>query len=150
MDWLPLVWAAYVLAFQFQFWWALWELVALPQWTVATFGLVLAVAALLFLAGGLVLPSGSGEYPSDLGRYFDEDGKWGVAALAAYGVIGMLGNVTLFGARLFSTLHYLMAAETVLGLVVVFAKGRRTRVVATLLFGVLLYFSIVRATTFAY
>jgi hypothetical protein len=149
MDWLPFLWAAYVLAFQFQFWWTLWKLVALPQWTVATFGLLLSLAALLFLAGGLVLPSGSG-YPSDLGTYFDEDGRWGVAALAGYNVLGTLGNVTLFGASLLGTLHYLMLAETVLGLLVVFAPGRRTRIVVTLLFGVLLFFSIVRATTFAY
>jgi hypothetical protein len=150
IDWLPLIWAVYVLAFQFQYWWALWELAALPRWTVATFGLVLGLAALLFLAGGLVLPTGVGEYPADLGSYFEDDGKWGVVALAAYGVLGTFGNVALFHSRLLTTLHYLIAAETILGLIVFFASGRRTRVIATLLFGMLVCFSIVRATTFAY
>lgn len=150
LDWIPFVWAVYVLVFQFQYWWAIWELVALPQWSVATFALVLGLAALLFVAGGLVLPSGGGDYPKDLRSYFEEDGKWGVGAMAGYGVAAIVGNVVLFEGSVLTPLHYLAAAEAVCGVVVVFARGRRARVAATVLFGVLTCFSVVRATTFVY
>jgi hypothetical protein len=150
MDWMPFVWAAYVLVYQFQYWWAMWELEALSHWTVATFGLVLAIAAVLFLAGGLVLPSGSADYPDDLRTYFDEDGKWGVGALALYGIVAILGNVTLFGSKLLSPLHYLLMGETACALAVLMGRDRRLRIAATVMFGVLTCFSVIRATTFSY
>ena len=150
MDWLPFVWTGYVLLFQFQYWWAIWELGSLPQWTVLTFGLLLALAALLFLAGGLVLPSGSGAYPSDLSAYFNEHGRWAVVALAGYLAVAVVGNVILFRTPVFSSLHYLMAAEAALAVVAYRVSDRKIRVLATVFFGVATLFSLSEATTFAY
>jgi hypothetical protein len=42
-----------------------------------------AVALTLFLAGAKVLPTGVGDYPEDLYEYFREDGRSGVALVAA-------------------------------------------------------------------
>ena len=33
LDWLPFTWAAYVLVYQFQYWWAIFELSSFPEWT---------------------------------------------------------------------------------------------------------------------
>lgn len=150
LDWLPFVWAAYVLVYQFQYWWAIFELASLPQWTPASFGILLLLAAILFLAGGLTLPTGAGGYPSDLGEYFREDGRWGVAALAAYGVVGTGGNVVMFGTPLVSPLHGVTAAAVAAALVVVFSTGRGWQIAGTAVFGGLLAAAVVLATPGSY
>jgi hypothetical protein len=76
------------------------RVVGATRWSVATFGVLLLLAIILFVAGGVILPSGHAEYPSDLREYFERDGKWGVVAIASYGIAGTLGNLLLFGALL--------------------------------------------------
>ena len=150
LDWLPFTWAAYVLVYQFQYWWAIFELSSFPEWTVISFGLLLLLAIILFLAGGLVLPQGFTKYPDDLGRYFREDGKWGVVALAAYLAVGTAANVVLFESAMFSTLHVLQAAGLASAALVVINVRRSVQWSATALFGVLLIWSLVLATPWAY
>ncbi len=150
MDWLPFVWAGYVLVYQFQYWWAIFELSALPVWSVGTFGILLLLAVILFLAGGLILPTGSADYPSDLGVYFRRDGRWGVAALASYSLVGIGGNVLLFGSSLGDPLHVIQSGAVGAAAVVVAARSRALQVAATLAFGVILAVAVVLATPGAY
>jgi hypothetical protein len=150
MDWLPFVWAGYVLVYQFQYWWAIFELSAVPVWTVGTFGVLLLLAVILFLAGGLTLPTGSADYPDDLGEYFRSDGRWGVAALAAYSVVGSVGNFLLFGTPILSPLTAIQAGAVGSAAVTVAAKNRMVQVAATLVFGVLLAIGATLATPGSY
>ena len=34
VDWLPLTWTAYVLLFQVQYWWTIFQLATAPSWTL--------------------------------------------------------------------------------------------------------------------
>ncbi|RLC55667.1 MAG: hypothetical protein DRI30_07175 [Chloroflexi bacterium] len=138
MDALPFAWAILVLVYQFDFWWEVYGLSALPTWSVLTFGLLLLLALLLFLAGGLVLPTGRAEYPADLGDYFRRDGRWGVATLAAYNLVGSITNVVLFGFAVLSLVNILNAAGMGLIAVVVLSSRRRVQWVCTLLFAVVI------------
>lgn len=57
LDWIALAWAAVILFWQLQFWWAIYELATIVQtWTQPAFAAL--VALLLFVAGALILPSG--------------------------------------------------------------------------------------------
>ena len=150
MDWLPFVWAGYVLVYQFQYWWAIFELSAVPVWTVGTFGMLLLLAVILFLAGGLTLPTGSADYPSDLGEYFRTDGRWGVAALAVYSIVGTVGNVLLFGSSFTDLLHLIQMGSVATALVVVTARSRALQIGATLAFGLMLAIGVMLATPGAY
>ena len=138
MDALPFAWAFFVLVYQFDFWWEVYGLSALPTWSVLTFGLLLLLTLLLFLAGGLVLPTGRAEYPADLGDYFRRDGRWGVVTLAAYNLVGSITNVVLFGFAVLSLVNILNAAGMGLIAVVVLSSRRRVQWVCTLLFAVVL------------
>jgi hypothetical protein len=149
-DWMPFVWAAYVLALQAQYWWGSWSLVDRPEWTVVSFGIPLLLACLLFVAAGLVLPSGPGEYPADLREYFEQDGKYAVVALAARGAVAVGANVTVVGEAVLTPLHFAIAAQVAAALLFVFAHTRRRRAWATLLYGIAVSASVIMATQFAY
>ncbi len=150
MDWLPFVWAGYVLVYQFQYWWAIFELSALPVWSVGTFGMLLVLAVILFLAGGLILPPASAAYPSDLREYFRADGRWGIVALASYSIVGIVGNVLLFGTSPVDLLHILQLGTVGAAAVVVAARSRTLQVAATVVFGVILAVGVALATPGAY
>ena len=150
MDWLPFVWAGFVLTYQFQYWWAIFELSALPEWSVATFGVLLLLAVILFIAGGVILPSGATEYPADLSDYFLQDGRWGVVAIACYGIAGALGNLVLFETPLVSRLNAVQAGLVLVALLVAGSSNRTVQVGGTLVFGVLLGIGVTLATPGAY
>lgn len=150
LDGITFAWVIYIFVFQIQYWWAIFELSALPQWTLQMFALTLVLAIILFVAGGLILPSSFGEYPHDLREYFAEDGRWGVVALASYGVAGIVGNVLLFGGPAVSVLHGLIAAQSGCGAVVAFTKSRPLQVVATAVAGLTIIYTLILATPPAY
>jgi hypothetical protein len=128
LDWLPFVWAACVLVQQFQFWWALYELNGMPSLSVGRFSLLLMLAALLFLAGALVLPSGESDYPEDLANYFSSDGSWGVAALALFNLSAVAINVLLFDTPLTDTVNQRNLILLVITVSVAITRSRRWQV----------------------
>lgn len=134
LHWLPFVWVACVLVLQFQFWWALYELKAMPSLSIGVFSLLLFLSTLLFLAGALVLPNGEAEYPTDLATYFTTDGSWGAGALALYGLTAALCNVLIFGLPLADPINLLNLALGVVALVVAFTTGYAWQVALTLLY----------------
>ena len=136
MSWLPLTWAGYVLVLQFDVWWEVFGLSSLEQWTVGAFVLLLLVALLLFAAGGLVLPSGMEEYPTDLEEYFRQDGRWGVGMVAVFCLVGSIANVALFDLGPFSTVNIFNFLGAAIVTVVVGARRPLIHGSATILFGV--------------
>jgi hypothetical protein len=135
ISWVPLAWAGYVLLIQFIIWWELYGLVELEQWTIGSFAFLLLITLLLFAAGGLVLPSCGEDYPADLHEYFQEDGRWAVALIAALFVVGSVANVVLFEMSTFSAINLFNA----LGILLLGASAavgdRRIQGATTLLFG---------------
>jgi len=150
MDWLPFVWAVFVLTYQFQYWWAIFELSSLPEWNIATFGILLLLAMILFVAGGMILPSGAADYPSDLREYFQQDGRWGVVAIACYGITGALGNRILFETPLVDRLNAVQAGTVLVALLVAGSSNRMVQVGGTFVFGALLGIGVVLATPGSY
>ena len=138
MRWLPLVWAAYVLIMQFDLWWEVFGLSSLEKWNVGAFVLLLVLALSLFAAGGLVLPTGTEGYPSDLALYFDEDGRWGVAMVAVFLVVGNVANVALFDLGPLSGMNVLNTLGVVLVAMVVGIRHTAIRAVGTVGYGIYL------------
>ncbi len=136
MSWLPLTWAAYVLVIQFDVWWEVYGLVSMESWSAGAFVLLLLIALLLFAAGGLVLPTGLGDYPEDLGEYFQEDGRWAVAVVAAFQAASMIANTALFGVGVFGPMNMWNALAIAITVVVIGVKRRVIQGGATIAFGV--------------
>jgi hypothetical protein len=136
MSWLPVTWAAYVLVLQFDTWWEVYGLVSMESWTAGAFVLLLLVALLLFAAGGLVLPTRLHDYPEDLDEYFQEDGRWAVAVIAAFIVSGITANVVLFDVGILGPMNIWNVLGIVITVVVIASKRPLIQGAATVAFGV--------------
>ena len=150
MDWIPFVWTGCVLVQQFQFWWAMYDLNTIPSLSVGLFSLLLFHAALLFLAGALVLPSGETEYPDDLGVYFNTDGSWAAAALALFNLAAVGTNTILFGEQITSPLNIFNLLLAIVAALVAITKKRVWQTGLTVGYVFLLVFGEVMATRSVY
>jgi hypothetical protein len=93
LDWLPLLWAALIFFQLLSFWWSLEELSSIiPEWTFVAFLLVVSLTITLFLAATLVLPPSELEEGLSLRRFFEQDGRFGLLALAAFNGLAVLVN----------------------------------------------------------
>lgn len=93
LHWIPFSWALVVLIYQFQFWWAVFELNAMvTQWTMTQFVNTVGMAVFLFAAGALLLPEDEPERGSRLLDDFDCNGQWALGALVIYFVSSLWGN----------------------------------------------------------
>lgn len=138
-DWIPIVWAFYILVIQIQYYSAMWNLNDKTVWTTLDFSLPLLLASLIFLAAGLVLPSIHREYPPDLGVYFERDGKWAVVALIARGSVAIISNSFVMGVtRGFSVVDGFILAQIVAAIFFLCSKKRKFKVTFTLLYGLIL------------
>lgn len=136
MSWLPLVWAVYLLVIQFDVWWEVYGLVSVEKWTAVAFLLLLAIALQLFAAGGLVLPTHLENYPEDLDRYFQEDGRWAVAVVGLFQATSMVANTALFDVDVLGFMNIWNTLGVVICAAVVVSKRRLVQGVATAVFGV--------------
>jgi hypothetical protein len=134
-DWLPFVWALFVLAYQFDYWWESFQLLRAPSITMLAFGCLLLLALTLSFSGGLVLPFNAERYPASLSDYFQQDGRWGVLGLGFYNIVGTLANKWLWNLDLISGVTLVNLLSVALVCVTVFSKRRRVQVMATLAFG---------------
>ena len=135
MSWLPLTWAAYVLVMQFDVWWEVYGLVSMESWSAGAFVLLVLLALLLFAAGGLVLPTRLGNYPEDLDEYFQEDGRWAIAFVAAFCATAIIANVALFDVGIFDPMNIWNALAIAITVVVIGVKRRVIQGAATIVFG---------------
>lgn len=139
-DWIPLVWAFYILLIQIQYYAATWNLNDVTDWNFLTFASTLLLAGLIFIAAGLVLPIGQGKYPSDLRNYFEHHGKWAVGALAVRGVVAIFSNhfiiIKNYSLNLVDVLIFLQIAFALLFFI---SKKRKLLITFTLLYGLILF-----------
>jgi hypothetical protein len=84
LDWMPLAWTLGIFIDQVQFWFGVMFLQQVRPLTGAYFWMVILAACLLFLAGGLILPSERRGLPADLLDDFDRFGRRAVAAYGAF------------------------------------------------------------------
>jgi len=134
-DWLPLLWAFYIFAYQVQFWWAMFELSALESWSLPTFLALLLYSVLLFAAGGLVIPHDAARHEEGLRAYFERDGKWGVAILNVYFLLAPLFNAVLFGLPLTDPLNLSVFGMGLLGLLLLVLQTRRVQIIHAIIWG---------------
>ena len=134
-DWIPIMWALLVLIIQIQYYAATWNLNSVTEWNFFKFASPLLLAGLIFIAAGLVLPTGQGKYPSDLRTYFERNGKWAVGALAIRGVIAILTNHIVWNNDSFGPFDILISLQIVFALLFLFSKKRKLIVLFTLLYG---------------
>ncbi len=136
MSWLPLAWAAYVLVIQFDVWWEVYGLSSMQSWSAGAFVLLLLLALQLFVAGGLVLPTGIGEYPEDLDDYFQKDGRWAIAVIASFNLTSIIVNYALFDVGILGAMNISNMIAFAIAAVVIRAKRRSIQSVATVVFGI--------------
>ena len=135
LDWLPIVWAFFVLIIQIQYYAATWSLNSVTEWDFFKFASPLLLAGLIFIAAGLVLPTGQGKYPSDLRTYFERNGKWAVGALALRGVIAILTNHIVPHNYSFGPSDVLISLQIIFAFLFLFSKKRKLLIIFTLLYG---------------
>ncbi len=136
LSWLPLVWATYILVLQFDVWWELYGLSSMQTWSVGAFVLLLLLALLLFVAGGLILPTGFGDYPEDLDEYFQEDGRWAIAVIAGFNLTAIVANYALFDVSILDPMNTWNMIAIAIAVVVIRATWRVVQGAATITYGI--------------
>jgi hypothetical protein len=94
LHWLPLAFAASIFFLHIQYWFVLADFDAhiIDDWTWGTYGPFLVVAVVLFLAGGIVLPTPGAESGDSLIDDFEKNGKLSLLFIAAYQLSWVYGN----------------------------------------------------------
>ena len=135
MHWLPFAFAASIFLFHIQYWFVLYDydVELISRWTWATYAPFLALAVILFLSGGLVLPSASTRPGNSLIEDFQENGKISLLFLAAYILAWVPFNAWGAGTWLTSGVWYNLGLLVPL-LVAYFAQNSWVRDVSALLF----------------
>jgi len=134
-DWLPLMSAFYIFAYQVQYWWALFELAPTEEWSLKVFLALFLYAVLLFSAGGLVLPSDAARHDEGLRVYFERDGRLGVLVLNVYLLIAPIFNARLFDLPLMDPVNLLLFGFGLFGISFLLLKSRRMQVAHTVVWG---------------
>ena len=94
LHWLPLAFAAAIFLLHIQYWFVLvdYDAYVIGDWTWGTYGPFLGVAVVLFLAGGIVLPTPGAESGDSLIDDFEKNGKLSMLFVAAYQLFWVPGN----------------------------------------------------------
>jgi len=128
LDWIALAWAAIILFWQLQFWWAIYELSKIIQiWTIQAFAVLVALALILFVSGALILPSGNQDIGQRASEAFKRDGRWALVLLSAHFGASLGANRLLFGTPVFSIVSALVASLMVVPLLFLMLRTRRSQ-----------------------
>lgn len=86
LHWLPLTFAASIFFMHIQYWFVLIDLDTnvIDAWTWGTYGPLLGLAVVLFLSGGIVLPTPGADDCDSLIDDFEKNGKLSLLLVAAY------------------------------------------------------------------
>lgn len=148
-DALVIGWTGIILVKILGFWWSIFELDAqgiVTAWSLSSFLLLLSLAVVLYLAAALVLPSDA----PDLGVYFEEDGRWAVAAVAVYSLLAAVGNTALFGSGPLEPSQLGLYFSAVVLVVVVLVKRRWLRLGLSAIYFVMSFLGMLAAMPLAY
>jgi hypothetical protein len=144
LDWMPLAWASCILLYQFQFWWAIYELAGrVRQWTFYGFAGMVALALCLFAAGALALPVAERDCERDQLAEFDRDGRWGLAFLAMYFAMSLWANWYFWGVSVYSYTGGLVLALLAIPMMFLGIGNRRAQRALTLVFVALSVWTVV-------
>ena len=133
-DWITVTWAIVILVSHLQFWWAVFGLRALPQWSFIAFTMLMGEAFFLFLAASLVLPRAGSGADADLAAHFLQNGRWAVLAIIFYGAFGWISDFILFELPLLSGWNALRLITVGVLLWVFRSESRRVHAIGTIFF----------------
>ena len=135
LHWMPLGFAASIFLFHIQYWFVLFDYDAnlISEWTWWTYGPFLGLAVLLFLSGGVVLPTPGSDAGDSLIHDFEQRGKLSLVFLAAYILAWVPANAWSEGTW-FTSDVWLNLGLVGLLTVTYFASSRRLQSAATGLF----------------
>lgn len=141
IDWIPIVWACCIFLTQLQYWWAVTSLpLHIADWSFEEFVSLVLLTMLLFLSGALLLPSEELSGRHALRAFFEDEGRWGLVACAAFLLLTIPANIFFFDAPPYALWDLTDLPLIVLPLVVFFSRSRRIQAVATLAYVPLLLF----------
>lgn len=147
IDWMPLTWAGALLLIQLQLWWALSQLASVQQsFTFADFIFLVMLTLLLFLAAALLLPSRTEDEKAGLRVYFEQDGRYGLLALAGYIFMGIATNFLFFEMTPLAEWGVLDLPMVVLPVAAFLATARRMRAWITIAYVPLTIASLLAST----
>ena len=93
LDWMPITWAVVILVLHIQFFFGMYSLDQARPLTATDFVAIMVLAVLLFMAGGLILPSVKGsENLTTLLEDFDQDGRLALVPFALSSALGIALN----------------------------------------------------------
>lgn len=126
LDWIIPTWAVVIFITQLEFWWAVNQLpTILPQFTFIEFvGLVLLTVT-LFVTAALLVPSRGDDEDLSLRVFFQNEGRWALAAFSLFLFSAALFNVFLFGGSVLSLWAVLDIPMIVIPLIVCFSRRER-------------------------
>ncbi len=134
LDWLPLAWAGFIFVQQLTLWWSLEDLANLSShWTYFQFLILVALVLTLFVAAASVLPPSEIAKDESLRLFFEQDGRFGLIALAAFNLTALAINHIFWSSTSTSAGDGLNLLLTVLPLLGFFGT-RRVQVAVTLLY----------------
>jgi len=139
LHWIPLTMVTLVLAFQIQFWFALFVVDSfLDHWNWLVYTILLCLAIVIFLAGATALPPPASKRTSDLIEDFNSRGKISLLFFAAYFLGWDILAVMFWGPRmgLLAVVNIIMAALSIAAYIVEQPRAR------SLLHGVLIALTI--------
>lgn len=132
-DWIPLAWAACIFLWQIQFWWAIIQLPDLVnEWSIAEFGILLAMTLTLYIAAALILPIEELAKGETLADEFQRDGRWALVFLSLYFVLAIAVNWWLFRDPPYAYPACINLLLIPVPLAFLIRKSRRDRAVLTL------------------
>ncbi|MGP9820095.1 hypothetical protein ACTZWW_08770 [Salinarimonas sp. NSM] len=128
VDWITVTWAGVLFIEMLEYWWAINHLAAMRStFGFADFLFLVGLTLTLFVASALILPSRAEDEDGSLRAYFERDGRYGLAALVAFHVLGMGANIHYFGQSPIAVWALLDVPIILLPALVLLASSRRVR-----------------------
>ena len=140
LHWVPIVWAFCIFYSMLDLSWDLHNLSdVMAQWTLARALMLFAFAVVLFSSAALVLPSQELADGGSLREEFALDGRWALIFLAAYDLLCILFNWTLWHVSPFSFFGALNLMLATLALSALRTSIPKFEEVATVLYAILIF-----------
>jgi len=134
LDWMPLAWAWFIFVFHVQVWFGIFEMGQGSGIAGPLYLLLLAAAIMLFLGGGLVLPSQGRGLPDSLLNDFDRFGRRALVPFGGFLILAVAVNTMAAGGVLLEDANLFDLTLLILTLIVFFTSRRRFQRTVTVAF----------------
>jgi hypothetical protein len=123
--WVHAVWVALVFILEVQVWWGMWGLRSAERWSFLSFFGIVAMLGTLYLLSTLLIPHISGgEEPIDLARHFFGVHRTFFGVLAAYFILSVVINRSIFAMPLVSPTTLIPGIGAALAIAGSFSRNR--------------------------